>query len=155
RVVYEYLKHKGTSLRSRDEFLARMERHVFPTLGSRPIEALNRGVTVPLVDEIARKEGRAGGRHAARAVARDLNIVGRWHASRTDAFVWPHIPNPLNKEDSAGRDRVLDDRELRLLWAAAERHPSGALVKLWLLTALRRNEAAGLRRSEVVDGVIR
>jgi integrase len=152
RVVHEYLRHKGSGLRSRDDFLARFENHVFPTLGSRPIETLTRSITVPLVDALALKH-----RHAAHAVARDLNIIGRWYSARTDAFTWPMVPSPLNPEDRAGRERILEDRELRALWPAAERqgHPHGTLVRFLLLTGLRRTEAAELRRSEVVEGVIR
>src|SRR5262249_25834722 len=41
----------------------------------------------------------------------------------------------------------------RALWAAAEAYegPFGAYVKFLLLTATRRNEAADMRRSELVD----
>jgi integrase len=148
----DFMKHKGRNYRSRNEFLARLEGYVFPTLGARPIESLTRSVTTPLVDEIALRH-----RHAAHAVARDLNIVGRWYAKRTDSFVWPSVPSPLTKEDRRGRDRVLEDAELRAVWAACERlgHPHGALVRFLLLTSLRRNEAAMLRRSEVQSGIIR
>ena len=50
------------------------------------------------------------------------------------------------------RQRVLDDDEIRTLWRAAEAAPSvfGYLVQFLLLTAVRRNEAAGMRCSEVV-----
>jgi integrase len=49
---------------------------------------------------------------------------------------------------------VLSDDELRAVWAAAEKDatPFGAYVRFVLLTATRRNEAAGLRRSELSDG---
>jgi integrase len=46
---------------------------------------------------------------------------------------------------------VLDDKELRKVWLAADElgHPYGGIVKLLILTGQRRNEIAGLRRSEV------
>jgi integrase len=44
---------------------------------------------------------------------------------------------------------VLDDHEIAAVWHAAQRQ------QFLMLTALRRNEAAELRRSEVVAGVIR
>ena len=49
------------------------------------------------------------------------------------------------------RDRVLDDRELRAVWLAADGlgHPYAAIIKLLILTGQRRNEIAGLRWSEV------
>ena len=51
----------------------------------------------------------------------------------------------------------MEDRELRAVWVAAgeQGYPHGHFVKLLMLTALRRDEAAHLRRSEVVDGIIR
>jgi integrase len=64
--------------------------------------------------------------------------------------------SPLTREDRAGRDRVLEDWELRSIWSACERqgHPHGTLVKFLLLTGLRRNEAAQLRRSELVGRTV-
>jgi integrase len=52
---------------------------------------------------------------------------------------------------------VLDDHEIAAVWHAAQRQgrAHGTLVQFLMLTALRRNEAAELRRSEVVEGVIR
>jgi integrase len=49
---------------------------------------------------------------------------------------------------------VLSDDELRAVWLAAEQDqgPFGAFVRLTLLTATRRSESAGLRRSELSDG---
>jgi hypothetical protein len=78
RATYEYLRQNP--IRSRNDFLARMENHVFPTLGDRPIEELDRSVTVPLIDQIAlrpsKKYPKRGTVFAAYAAARDLNIVG-------------------------------------------------------------------------------
>src|SRR5262249_35171377 len=53
-----------------------------------------------------------------------------------------------------GRDRVLDDTELRAIWLAAKRDRGtfGRYLQFALLTATRRGEAAGLRRSELTDG---
>jgi integrase len=55
------------------------------------------------------------------------------------------------------RDRVLSDDELRRVWLAAEQDttPFGAFVRFVLLTATRRSEAGGLRRSELSpDGTV-
>lgn len=48
------------------------------------------------------------------------------------------------------RKRILSDDELRAAWRAAGRmgYPFGDMVKVLMLTALRRNEAAEARRSE-------
>ena len=52
------------------------------------------------------------------------------------------------------RERILTDDELRAVWRAAEQDkgPFGPYVQFVLLTATRRGEAAGLRRSELSDG---
>ena len=56
---------------------------------------------------------------------------------------------------SSTRQRVLSDAEIREVWAAAEAvgGPYGAFVKMLLLTGQRRNEVAGMRRSEIEDAV--
>lgn len=49
------------------------------------------------------------------------------------------------------RERVLDDREIRLIWNACREDDFGRIVKLLLLTAARRDEIGGLRLEEI-DG---
>jgi hypothetical protein len=144
-VVTDYLRSRPKDYRSGPEMLASFENHVKALLG-RPIESLDRDVTVPLVDEVAHKY-----RHAANTLARNLNAVGRWYEKRTPKFVWPTVPSPLTKEERRPRDRVLEDHELAAVWRAAERqgYPHGKLIQFLLLSALRRKEAAHLSRAEV------
>ena len=49
------------------------------------------------------------------------------------------------------RERVLDDKELRKVWLAADGlgHPHAGIVKLLILTGQRRDEIAGLHWSEI------
>ena len=49
------------------------------------------------------------------------------------------------------RDRVLDDRELALVWRASEGlgWPFAALIRLLILTGQRRGEVAGMRWREI------
>jgi integrase len=58
--------------------------------------------------------------------------------------------------DDTRRDRVLTDAELRKVWKAATDAggPPGALVKLLVLTGLRRTEATHLQWSEIGDKAI-
>ncbi len=73
-----------------------------------------------------------------------------WCEAREDEFASParSIRKPA-KEKS--RDRVLDDDELKLTWAAADAEggAAGALVKLLILTGARRNEVTELARDEI------
>ncbi len=54
------------------------------------------------------------------------------------------------------RTRVLNDNELRRIWAATE-YPIDyhVIIRLLLLTGCRRAEIGGLRQSELVDGELR
>ena len=58
---------------------------------------------------------------------------------------------PPTKEIS--RDRVLTDGELRLVWIASHKldWPYGPQLRLLILTLQRRDEVAGMRRSEISD----
>lgn len=59
------------------------------------------------------------------------------------------------KRQAGGRDRVLDDDELRMVWTASTEMGGlyGALVRLLILTAQRRQCLATAKWSEISDGV--
>jgi integrase len=85
--------------------------------------------------------------------------ANRTYSTLSEFFAWSmgkgYIDaNPMlgipKFEGEKQRDRVLDDRELRLIWEACD--PSdhyGAIVRLLILTGQRANEIAGLRWSEI------
>jgi integrase len=93
--------------------------------------------------------------------ARTPILANRLHAILHKLFDWarskklPVTANPCvgierpAKEQS--RDRILDDKELRKVWLAADKlgHPYAGIVKLLILTGQRRNEIAGLHWAEV------
>ncbi len=82
-----------------------------------------------------------------------LRRLFSWHAGRSDDFRSPIVRGMARvKPSEQRRQRVLDDDEIRALWHAAEAAPGvfGCFVQFLLLTAVRRNEAAGMRRSEIV-----
>jgi hypothetical protein len=107
-VVREFLQHRTYA--KRRDFEAIWANHIFPTLGDRPMETINsRAELARLRDDIKLRVGP----HAAHAVVRCLNVVGRWYQNeRSDRYVWPAIKTPLTKEDRKGRERVLDDHEI-------------------------------------------
>jgi integrase len=57
-----------------------------------------------------------------------------------------NAPSPETK-----RERVLDDAEITLVWAAADKlgYPFGPVLKLLILAGQRRDEVAGMRWSEI------
>jgi integrase len=77
-----------------------------------------------------------------------------WHSERSD-FVSPlgRGGRRTSIADRA-RTRILSNDELRAVWTAAEKDgtPFGPFARFTLLTATRRGESAGLRRTELSDG---
>jgi integrase len=88
----------------------------------------------------------------AQATLAVLSRVFTWHASRDDDFLTP-IRRGMRRTRMSeyARERMLSDDELRAVWRAAEATEGfyGYLVRFILLTATRRNEAAGMVRAEL------
>jgi integrase len=150
-VVAEYLKREGGKLRTLDQRVSILNRLILPVLGARPIADIKRSEIVRLLDGI---EDRSGPRMADVALA-VLRRIMAWHATRSDDFV-PPIVRGMSRQNVAEhrRSRILDDNELRRLWAAtADGQPFSNLLRYLLLSACRRNEAARMRWTEVADGV--
>jgi integrase len=65
--------------------------------------------------------------------------------------------NPVintHKRAERGRDRVLSDKEMTLIWQALPDGNCGDIVKLLILTGQRANEIAQLKWAEVNAGQI-
>jgi integrase len=133
-------------LRTVDDRRATLERLVYPALGARQIDEIKRSDINKLLDKI---EDENGARTATLALAY-LRRVMNWHATRADDFRSP-IVQGMSRGVATKRDRVFTDDELRAFWraSAAWEHPFSRLLRFILLTATRREEAAGLRWSEV------
>src|SRR5262249_30636285 len=116
-------------------------------LGARPIADIKRSEIVRLLDGI---EDHSGPRMADVALA-VLRRIMTWHATRSDDFV-PPIVRGMSRQNVAEhrRSRILDDNELRRLWAAtADGQPFSNLLGSLLWTAARRGEGAGMKWSEM------
>jgi integrase len=98
-------------------------------------------------------EDRAGSAAAQRALA-TLRAAFHWHAARDDEFRNP-IVKTLLRVSLKARDRILDDDELRAVWAAAENGGAyGALIRLGLLTGQRREKLLTMKWDDIgSDGV--
>ena len=147
-IAEAYLKRES-QLRTIDQRRAILQRLVLPRFGARPIEDIRKGEIVALLDRIEESSGPA----MAQYTLATLRRLFTWHAGRSDDFRSPIVRGMARvKPGEQRRQRVLDDDEIRALWRAAEAAPSvfGYLVQFLLLTAVRRNEAAGMRRSEIV-----
>ena len=145
----EYLKRHGhlRSLRGRQYDLGLIN----AALGSRPIASVKVSDLVRLGDKIEEEHGAA----AADRVRATWQTLANWHAGRVDDFRPPGARREAKRNKAEPRSRVLSDDEIRKVWLAADTLPGpfGRYVQSLLLTATRRNEAAGMRRSELVDDV--
>jgi integrase len=145
----EHAKLRISTASQRESIFRRL---VYPAIGERPIGSVRRSELTAMLDKI---EDASGPRMADVALA-VLRRVFTWHALRDDNFLSP-IVRGMNRQKSAEhrRSRILDDDELRAVWAATEDNaPFSALVRFLLLTSARRTEASAMKRDEVdADGI--
>jgi integrase len=147
-IAEEYQRRDGHKLRTAKDRRGVLERHVYPTLGDRPIAEIRRSEIVRLLDVV---EDASGARMADITLAIIRKIMN-WHASRSDEFRSP-IVRGMSRRPPTARERILTDEEIRAIWSAPAMHLSevvfARLVKFILLTATRRNEAAQARWAEI------
>jgi integrase len=148
-VTEEWLKREGKNTRSGAHRFKQIERLVFPVIGSQQISDIKRGDIVRLLDAIKDDNGPGMAAFTLKAIRRVMS----WHEGRNDDFVTPiHGGMAKTIAKANRRQRTLRDEELRVVWRAAKEDtgPYGALIRFLLLTAARREEAAQMRRSELV-----
>jgi integrase len=147
-ICERYQSREGSKLRTAGWRKAALERHVYPTLGPRPIGEIRRSEIVRLLDRI--EEG-SGSAMATQTLAL-IRTVMNWHATRSDDFVSPVVRGMARTNHTElSRSRVLNDDELRAIWAA-DAGVFGRFIRFLLLTAARRNEVAGMSWAELVGG---
>jgi integrase len=141
----EYTRREGRKLRSASWRNRVLERHVYPTLGARPITEIRRSEIVRLLDGVEEGAGPAMADKTLGIIRKIMN----WHATRTDDFRSPIVPG-MTRGKANARDRILTDDELRAIWRT-DGGMFGRLVRFLLLTAARRSEAAEMTWAEI-DG---
>jgi integrase len=130
---------------------ATLKRLVYPAIGKLPISDIKRKKHITaLLNKIEDECGPA----MATMVLAILRAIMNWHAAQDEDFVSPIVRGMARiKTTERARSRVLDDDEIRDLWAALdtadvpECYP--AYMRLLLLTATRRNEAASMTSAEI------
>jgi integrase len=116
----------------------------FATLARRPVALITD-------DEIRKGLRQVIERHGKVAAIRDksnLSAFFAWAMREGIAKANPTI-NAQALAENAPRDRVLDDDELRAIWAACKDDDFGRIIKLLLFTGARRNEIGGLKWDEI------
>ncbi len=144
-VVALFTKRHLAGLRTGAAVARVLEREVADRWKGRQLGEISRSDIHDALDEVAERAPV----QAARLKAY-LSKLFKWARSRG---VVEH--NPVEEVERVNvetqRDRVLDDRELALVWKAADRlgFPFGPIVKLLILSGQRLGEVAGMRWSEI------
>jgi len=145
-LIGQYHKRHLVNLKSGDVVRRELDRFVVAKWGERDIHSITRRDVIDLLDGIV-DSGRVVTANRIRA------YLGKFLNWAVERDILPMSPatgvKPVAKETS--RDRVLNDDEIRWLWAAceAEGFPWGPLGKVLLLTGQRLNEAAQMADSEI------
>jgi integrase len=154
-VAEKYLAEVVANFRSRKETERCLRVYAIPALGDKIFTEIKKSE----VSLLRRKMRSQNGPRQADVVFALVRSVMMWVE---DDDVLDDYASPLryrpkkrgrNRQLAGGRDRVLDDDELRMIWAAASQMGQfGGLIKLLLLTAQRRQCLATARWSEIKDG---
>jgi integrase len=144
-----YMEREGAKLRTAEWRKRLLDRHVYPTLGSRPIAEIRRSEIVRLLDRIEEESGSTMATQTLAVIRKVMN----WHATRSDDFRSPIVRGMARtKPSERARERVLTDDEIRKIWAV-NNGVFGSYLRFLLLTAARRNEASEMEWTEVAGGV--
>jgi YD repeat-containing protein len=148
-----YMQLAGNKLRSARSRQSILDRLLLPRLGSKPMTEIEREDVIRVLDRIEVENG-------PRMADMTLAVLGRifnWFEIRTSRFRSPLVRGMQRvKPAERARTRMLSDEEIRLVWNACgdqRLQVYGAAFRFLLLTAARRSEATGMKRSEVEDGV--
>ena len=141
-----YLKRRSEPGRFWSELKGRFEREIIPKLGKDRLVATISKADIRRLIETKEDTHPA----AARTLFESLRPFFKWCVERDLIAVSPMndlSPPPIPE----ARDRVLTDAEIKAFWKSAYQmgYPFEPFYKLLLLTAQRRDEVAGLRRSEI------
>src|SRR5262249_5933789 len=133
-------------------------RHISPELRAREFATIRRDDVTALLDKIEDEHSP----HQADKVFTIVRSIANWYASRHSDYNSPLVKGMTRaKGKGNGRDRKLDDDEIRAVWAAASDDKAtgvlkifDALVKMLLLTMQRLDKVVTMRWDDIdADGV--
>jgi integrase len=151
-VAEVYLKKHAANFRSKAELERCLKKYVYPVLGERPFTDVKRSEVIALRSDIADNHGP----RMAETVFGMVRGVMRWFEAEgdDDDYVCPIKARKQKAAPKSRRKRTLNVEEIKLVWAAAGKLGTyGALVRLLLLTAQRREKVSTMRWDDL-DGDI-
>jgi integrase len=95
----------------------------------------------------------------SRSIRATIHNIMSWHEEGDDDYRSPlanvsRRPRKNKQREVTARDRTLTDDEIKAVWnAASECGMFGALVKMLLLTAQRRDKVATMKWTDINEGV--
>lgn len=146
-------KPEQEKLRSLDQIAATFEKRVKPAIGAIGIYALRRSNITDMLSTIAKERGPV----MSDQVLAYLRSAFNWYAPNDDEFSSPIVARMAKTKPALRRrERILDDQEIRDLWAALDAIADApacypAYIKALFLTATRRTETADMHSTEL-DG---
>jgi integrase len=151
-VLDTYIERELVGKRSAAHVERTFDRLVRPRLGTRSIYTVTRRDVAEMLDVIAAEHGAVMSDRVLAYLRRALN----WWAMRDEKFAPPFVKGMARtKARDRARTRILDDQEIRDLWAALDELGSEApacfpaFVRAALMTGQRRGEIAGMTAAEV------
>jgi integrase len=144
-----HVRKKG--LRSAAEIERLLDKHILPKWGDREFESIRRSDITALLDNI---EDNRGGRTGDYCLAVIRGLMN-WAAARRDDYAPPIVRGMRRQSpNEQARSRILTDGEIRAVWAAADQCGAfGAMVKVSLLTAQRREKVVSMRWADIEGGM--
>jgi len=147
-VCSNFMKREGHKFRSASAMESTLHRLIYPHLGKMPIAEVRRSHINDMLDDIEDNKGP----RMADVTKNLLRQIMNWHAGRDDFFASPFVRGMKDRSSTKERSRVLNDDELRAIWAAtADGSPYSSLIRFLLLTSARRDEARCMKWSEIGD----
>ena len=124
-----------------------VRRELIKVWGARPIDQITRRDVIALLEAV-KDRSRTGA--YARNVWSHAKTLFEWAIDHDYIETSPcdRIKPKRLLGQKQVRDRVLNDAELRALWRAANDYPTGTLVRWFMLTGCRLNEALGATWAE-------
>jgi hypothetical protein len=144
-------KVRPEKFRTERQIVWMLDKHILPRWGERAFVGIRRSDITALMDVIDDDHGP----RMADAVLGVVRSIMTWHAARVDDYAPPLVRGMRHKSaESRARTRVLDDDELRALWAATEGAGTfGAILRLCLLTGQRSRKVAAMKWADIsADG---
>jgi integrase len=133
--------------RTKADIERKLKVYIYPTWRDRVLEDIKKADVTALLDHVELEHGP----RQADSILTLIRAIMNWHAGRAD-YVPPLARKMRRQQSPTKRERVLDDDEIRAIWPVlADVGAFGDLVKLLLLTAQRRDKAAGMAWSEFAD----